>query len=355
MFPQDVVVDAGHGGYDSGAVSANGQRFEKDDNLRMALRVGQILRDCGQNVIYTRTTDVFIPLLERSAISNRNNTDLFVSFHRNSNANPNANGVENHVYTNPSAKAVAAADLVLQRLANSGVQNNRGLQYSNFSVLRETHAPSMLIENGFISNTEDNRLFDLNFDNNMQAIASGIMSSLGVTCNGVPLPPVPIPPSPPTPPIVPPTPPTPPTPPLPPGIIPPPPAGDYTATIRYIQNSLNTRYGQNVTVDGIWGNASQRALVRAYQIELNRSFNAGLVVDGIWGPRTRAATRNLRIGDRGNLVWLLQSALYTRGFPASPDGVFGSQTDATVRNFQRANGLVVDGIAGQNTWERLLR
>jgi peptidoglycan hydrolase-like protein with peptidoglycan-binding domain len=55
------------------------------------------------------------------------------------------------------------------------------------------------------------------------------------------------------------------------------------------------------------------------------------------------------------LVWLLQAALYVNGFPASPDGVFGAQTDASVRNFQRANGLTVDGIAGPNTWERLFQ
>lgn len=341
-----VVLDAGHGGYDSGAV--NGTRLEKDDNLRMALAVGAILQNCGVNVIQTRTTDVFIPLLERSAISNRANTDLFVSFHRDSNISPTPNGVSSWVYTSATPKSVAAADLIIRRVANAGVQANRGVNYANFSVLRETRAPATLLELGFISNAEDNRLFDTNFNAYAQAIASGIMSSIGATCNGTPLPPTP--PTVVPPPIVPP----PVEPPAPP-IVPPPPSGDYTATIRYIQNSLNTRYGQNLAVDGIWGAQSYRSLLRAYQMELNRSFNAGLVVDGIWGARTRAATRNLRLGDRGNLVWLLQSALFVNGFPATPDGIFGSQTDATVRNFQRANGLVVDGIAGANTWERLFQ
>jgi peptidoglycan hydrolase-like protein with peptidoglycan-binding domain len=308
----------------------------------MALAVGQILRNCGANVIQTRTTDVFVPLLERSAISNRANTNLFVSFHRDSVTNPAANGVSSWVYTNASPQSVAAADLVLMRIANQGVQSSRGVNYANFSVLRETRAPSTLLELGFISNAEDNRLFDANFNAYARAIASGIASSIGATCDGNPLPPQP--------PVTPEPPPT-----QPPVIVPPPPAGDYTATIRYIQSQLNSRYGQNVTVDGVWGPLSYRALLRAYQIELNRQFNAGLTVDGVWGPRTRAATRTLRQGNTGNLVWILQAALYVNGFSAAPDGVFGPMTDMNVRNFQRANGLTVDGIAGPNTFERLFQ
>jgi len=324
-----VVLDAGHGGYDPGAV--NGNRLEKDDNLRMALAVGQILRNCGINVVYTRSTDVFVPLLERSNISNRANADLFVAIHRNSSVNPSANGVENWVHTAASQKAVAAANLVLSRIVSAGVQSNRGLRYGNFSVLRHTRAPAMLLELGFISNAQDNALFDQRFDAYASAIASGIASSLGVSCIPTITPPV-----------------------KPPGeIVPPPPPGDYKATIRYIQQSLNTRYGQNLVVDGVWGPLSYRALLRAYQMELNRMFNAGLVVDGVWGPRTRAATRSLRMGASGNLVWLLQAALYVNGFPAAPDGNFGPNTDLHVRNFQRANGLVVDGIAGPNTFEKL--
>jgi len=325
-----IVLDAGHGGYDPGAV--RGDRLEKNDNLRLTLEVGKILTDCGQNVVYTRNTDVFVPLLERSNISNRANADLFVSIHRNASVNPSANGVENWVHTSASQRAVAAANLVLSRIVSAGVQSNRGLQYGNFSVLRHTVAPAMLLEMGFISNAEDNRLFDEKFNDYAHAIASGILSSLGQTCRGTPLPP---------------------TPPTTPEIIPPPPPGDYKATIRYIQSELNRRYGQNLVIDGIWGPLSYRALLRAYQTELNRQFNAGLVVDGIWGPRTRAATRLVRIGDRGNLVWLLQSALYVNGFSTAPDGVFGSHTDLMVRNFQRAHDLSVDGIAGPITFGKL--
>ena len=360
-----VVLDAGHGGYDFGAT--NGTRMEKDDNLAMVLAVGPILQNCGVNVIYTRTSDVFIPLLERSQISNNANADMFVSIHRDSSTNPNYNGVTNFVHTTAGSKDVANANLVLNRVVSAGVQSSHGLQYANYSVLRETRAPSMLFELGFISNTEDNRLFDTRFNEYARAIASGILSSLGINCVGVnspagtpsplPIPPV-VPPNP-MPPTLPPINPIEPPPTQPPTEPPPttpaPPPGDYTANVRSIQQRLNSDYGAGLTVDGIWGPESKRALIRAYQTELNRQFNAGLVVDGLWGPRTRAATRLLRVGDRGNLVWILQSALYTNGFPAVQDGIFGSQTDAQVRAFQRARGLGVDGIAGPNTFERLFQ
>lgn len=326
-----VVLDAGHGGYDNGAV--NGTRKEKDDNLRMTLAVGSILKNCGVNVVYTRSTDVFIPLLERSQISNNAGADLFASIHRNSSTLPSANGVENWVYVTPSQKAVAAADLVLSRIVSAGVQSNRGLKYGNFSVVRHTKAPAMLLELGFISNAEDNRLFDTRFDAYATAIASGILSSLGVNCPGI---------SGPTPPITPPPP-------------PPPPIPDFASTIRSIQQTLNSRYNAGLVVDGVWGPATKRALIRGFQIELNKDFNAGLVTDGIWGPNTKAATRSLRFGDRNNRVYLLQAALYANGFTTTPDGVFGSGTDVTVRNFQRANGLTVDGIAGPNTFDVLFR
>lgn len=316
-----VVLDAGHGGYDYGAV--NGQRFEKNDNLKMALAVGNLLRDCGFNVIYTRSTDVFIPLLERANISNRANADLFISFHRNSSTNTSAHGFENWIYTNASAKSAAAANYILDRVVAVGVQSNRGIKYGNFVVLRETNAPAVLIENGFISNTEDNRLFDANFNAYAAATANGIARTFDRTCvPGV-------------------------TPPAPP---PPPPPG-YKSTVMAIQQRLNSQYGANLTVDGIWGPVSNRALIRAFQTELNRMYNAGLVTDGVWGPSTRAATRPVRPGDRNNLVWILQAALYINGFPTTPDGSFGPNTELTLRNFQRAKGLTVDGVAGANTFE----
>ncbi|MCL2228664.1 MAG: N-acetylmuramoyl-L-alanine amidase [Firmicutes bacterium] len=349
-----VVIDAGHGGSDPGAIGPGGRR-EKDDNLRFALALGNALTACGINVTQTRTTDVFIPLQERANISNRVGADLFVSIHRNGAYTPNANGVEVWIHPQASARAEQLANNVLSRVVAAGVQSNRGVRRANFTVLARTQAPAILFEYGFMTNVRDNQLFDQNFNAYVNATRDGILATLGVPCRPT-TPPI-------TPPPVAPPPVTPPpsgcgslggaqtTPPWTPA----PPASDVRGTIRYIQNALNVRYGQNLAVDGIWGPLSARALVRAYQLELNRQFCAGLAVDGIFGPLTAGATRLVRQGNRGNLVWLLQSALYVRGFHARPDGIFGPITDMQTRNFQRSRGIGVDGIAGPITFGQLFR
>ena len=171
-----VVIDAGHGGSDPGAV--NGARLEKDDNLKLALAVEKRLQEQGQRVIMTRSTDVFVPLIERSEISNRNNADLFVSLHRNSNANTAANGVETFVQINSSAENITYARNVQNEIVSAGVQSNRGISQADFSVLRNTRAPSMLVELGFITNARDNELFDQNFNAYADAITRGILQSL---------------------------------------------------------------------------------------------------------------------------------------------------------------------------------
>ena len=180
-----IVLDSGHGGSDPGAV--NGARLEKNDNLNLALAVQRRLTDRGQRVIMTRSTDVFIPLAERSAISNRNNTDLFVSIHRNAAASSAANGVENFVYINPTPREIQYAQIVLDEIVRAGVQSNRGVKRGNFAVLRNTRAPAMLLEMGFITNQRDNQLFDQNFDAYAEAITRGILSALGLpAAPGVP-------------------------------------------------------------------------------------------------------------------------------------------------------------------------
>ena len=178
-----IVIDAGHGGTDWGAVF--GQRREKDDNLRLALAVQRLLQARGQRVIMTRTTDVFLTLAARSTLANQNNADIFVSIHRNSSTNTTANGVENYIFTTAPTVDMLYAFNVLDPIVDAGVQNNRGVIRGNFAVLRNTNAPSMLLEMGFITNARDNQLFDQNFNAYAAAIAQGIMESV----NGPQMPP----------------------------------------------------------------------------------------------------------------------------------------------------------------------
>jgi len=241
-----VVLDAGHGGTDFGAV--NGARQEKNDNLRFTLALGRVLSNCGVRVIYTRSTDVFIPLEERARISNNANADLFVSIHRNASTNTSANGFENWVYTNAGERTIAAAYLVHDRIVQAGVSSDRGIRYGNFVVLRLTRSPAMLLELGFISNANDNWLFDNRFSQYVLAAARGILNFFGIACPGVT--------SPGTPPVIPPT-------PIPPPIVPPPPptlAPDrLLGTVRTTGGNLNFRSAANANapIIGLIPNGSQ--------------------------------------------------------------------------------------------------
>lgn len=173
-----VVIDAGHGGTNPGAVYKG--RQEKDDVLRLALEVGQILEDNGVNVIYTRTEDITQTPMEKVRIANQSGADFFISLHRNSSPQPNQySGVESLVYRDAGRPAEMAEninrELELVGFKNLGVQERRGL-----IVLRRTRMPAVLVEVGFINSDVDNALFDEKFNEIAQAIANGIMQTLGV-------------------------------------------------------------------------------------------------------------------------------------------------------------------------------
>jgi N-acetylmuramoyl-L-alanine amidase len=312
-----IVIDAGHGGYDYGAV--NGSRYEKNDDLSLARLVAADLRRQGQRVVMTRDSDVFVPLLERSIISNDNNADAFISLHRNAFTNSEANGIENYIQINSPPTTAEYAQNVLDEVVKVGGMANRGVKTNNFSVLRNTRAPAMLLETGFISNAHDNEEYDKNLTAYAEAITKGILKSLGEPYN--------------------------------------PNAGGSPArdVAMAIQRGLNQTYDAGLWVDGIYGPVTKRALVRALQTELNETYNAGLSVDGIYGAKTKAAIRPLRRGARNNSVYVLQALLFFNGYDISVDGIYGAETENAVKDFQRTHGLSTDGIAGGNTFEALLR
>lgn len=173
------MLDAGHGGNDSGA-AYNG-RLEKDDNLRMTLAVGERLARSGERVIYTRENDTTVELADRSAMANAAGATYFVSFHRNS-ASTVGRGVEVYYHTSLSAQSTAArmAAPVQDALVACGF-HNRGVKQANFSVLRRTSMPAILIELAFINNEAENAKLDAEFDRIADAIASALLSFVGKT------------------------------------------------------------------------------------------------------------------------------------------------------------------------------
>ena len=163
-----IVIDAGHGGADPGAVFEG--RQEKDDTLRLALAVGKILEENGQNVIYTRTTDVYQTPFQKATIGNEARADFFVSIHRNS--SPVAgqySGVETLVYERSGIKEEMAEN-INRELEETGFENLGVKERPGLVVLRRTKMPAVLVEAGFINNGEDNRIFDENFEKVAQAI-----------------------------------------------------------------------------------------------------------------------------------------------------------------------------------------
>ncbi|MCW6066062.1 N-acetylmuramoyl-L-alanine amidase, partial [Clostridium sporogenes] len=178
-----IVIDAGHGGYDSGAVGPTGIK-EKDVTLKVALKVGKILENNGIRVIYTRTSDnVSWPsnesqdLAARVAIANNNNTDLFVSIHANS-FNGSAHGTETYYYDG-SAKGKEAATAVQKELINSIGLYDRGVKTAGYYVLRNTISPSILVELGFIDNRNEEVLLNSDWFQQKcaEAIAKGIIGT----------------------------------------------------------------------------------------------------------------------------------------------------------------------------------
>ena len=120
-----------------------------------------------------------------------------------------------------------------------------------------------------------------------------------------------------------------------------------------IQEWLNRHYNTGLALDNIYGPKTKNALIKGLQTELNKQYNKGLAVDGIWGLKTYNVCINVRQGAEGNITMLIQMALFIKGYSLSMDKKFGSDTTAKVKEFQKANGLVVDGIVGKNTFKVL--
>lgn len=175
-MPVSIMLDAGHGGRDPGAVY-NGRR-EKDDTLRLVLAIGEILQNNELDVLYTRTTDVYESPYQKAMEANEAGADYFVSIHRNSFPTDNTvSGVESLVYDLSGIK-LEMAENINSQLETVGFVNLGVKARPNLVVLRRTQMPAVLVEVGFLNSDVDNQLFDENFDDIAQAIATGILDTI---------------------------------------------------------------------------------------------------------------------------------------------------------------------------------
>jgi N-acetylmuramoyl-L-alanine amidase len=212
-----IVIDAGHGGHDTGTIGPHGL-MEKDLCLDVALRLGALIEQKlpGADVIYTRKDDTFVPLEERTQIANDAKADLFISIHANSSHDPTARGIETYYLnfaTSQDSMEVATRenansdeslhDLqdLIQKIARSEKieeskelagdiqdtltqrlqlvsqsERNRGVKKAPFVVLIGAHMPSVLSEISFVSNPSDERL--LRKPDQRERIADGLFRGI---------------------------------------------------------------------------------------------------------------------------------------------------------------------------------
>ena len=143
-----VVVDAGHGGRDAGAVRRYGPP-EKVAALDVAQRVNRKLRESKFRTVMTRSSDVYVPLDRRVAIGNGQDNSIFVSIHFNDARRRGIQGFETY-YASPYARTLAQR--IQRKLMTIPRARNRGVHTANFRVVKNAVYPSVLIECGFLSN-----------------------------------------------------------------------------------------------------------------------------------------------------------------------------------------------------------
>lgn len=146
-----VVIDAGHGGHDTGARSRWGG-MEKNATLDTALRLDPMLRAAGFETVLTRNADYFIALGQRTRTSNRQNNAIFVSIHFNDAPSRSARGVETYYRSKPSRKI---AERIQSTICCLPGVSSRGVKTANYWVLRKNEYPAVLVEGGFMSNPSE--------------------------------------------------------------------------------------------------------------------------------------------------------------------------------------------------------
>ena len=318
-----VFIGAGHGGSDSGAV-ANGFK-EKDLNLAIALSCRDELKRQGVDVLLSRTTDYSETLTGKIERCNAFKPDLALDIHNNAGGGDGAECY--HHYGGGTGKVFAQN--ILASIVEIG-QNSRGTKIKKnssgadyFGFIRQTDAPAVIVECAFMDSKDIETVNTPEKQKAMGiAIAKGVLKTLGIawTADG---------------------------------------AGSFTSAGGSGSGSGRDSDGSSgsgaasaansANAAGNKSSADWTSYIKAVQTAV------GALADGIAGSRTLAACPTLRQGSAHKAVKPVQNRLNYIGHSCGDaDGIFGVKTAAAVKDFQKANGLTVDGIIGQNTWKKLL-
>lgn len=147
-----IVLDAGHGGVDPGAVASD-DLYEKNLTLETTLRVSNRLQDFGATVILTRSDDSSVSLNDRAYLSNAYSADAFISLHYDSTEIPNLrSGTATYFY---GAEDQLLAESINNQLSNMNLLPNSGAHFGDYLVIRDNYQPSVLLELGFLNNDND--------------------------------------------------------------------------------------------------------------------------------------------------------------------------------------------------------
>jgi len=169
-----IVLDPGHGGSDSGALSIDQNHDEKTYTLELAQRVAKLLRAKGAHVLMTRDSDKSVSLADRPALANTNQADAFISFHFDSSPTDNlASGTTTYYYHRKSSYALAQA--VNQEMGDLPL-TNRGIRYGNFEVIRDNSRPALLLEMGYINTKQD--FNDIRSAHYQETVATNVVQGL---------------------------------------------------------------------------------------------------------------------------------------------------------------------------------
>ncbi len=177
-----VCIDPGHGGDDGGS-TANGLKYEKDDALKLSLKLKTELENLGFTVYMTRTTDEWVDKPARADYANDVMSDLFISVHRNEYAaDTSVKGFEAWVHSSKPADSIDIATRLLSAIERVGISRNRGVKFGSQSSETENYYPnsrskcaSVLLELGFMSNETDNQLYTNNMDAYAKEMAKEVL------------------------------------------------------------------------------------------------------------------------------------------------------------------------------------